>query len=543
MKLNLKLTNNRLFKLAVFGVISIGFFNSCDRDSQIQNDPLPEVDAQLTFTVDGIVDEVEINSNDGKASAAHTSRSAASADGIIESKDVSYEAFDAIVRLQNDPIDPKSKRVSNGQSSKASNAGSKAVAMAPRIKYRLLLYKDGALVNSVHAESGVATHVEVNKNIDYQWYAYSYNTEDFIPDVTSTTNPVVESSIDKPLLYASGTVRVTGTGYVDKPMLLQFGHRTSRIGAEISARGMFAGLESITATFAGTDYVKKGTLDLLTGQYISTTAVNVGNLNFKQLSPETKDTIKVAYYYTAAQTAIAPMKVNVSTFTVKLDKGSTRTFGTPISYSMNMNNLAWGNRVTSALDLIESALTVQGVRWSRALLYFSYADKAYRFRHLIGVNDYPVSPEEYWDYKSPFPPGPLNTQDPCTRVYPLNKWRMPTEAEASDLVDLKGSSRQIYNDYIEYNATGTAAPYPSNKLRIIQRGFMTPIVNIVADQGINAYFWTDDPDTFLGGLLGGVESYMFSDFRNVNPFIFDFVWMHGFQSTVGGLENVRCVRK
>ncbi|VTP97264.1 Uncharacterised protein [Sphingobacterium daejeonense] len=116
-------------------------------------------------------------------------------------------------------------------------------------------------------------------------------------------------------------------------------------------------------------------------------------------------------------------------------------------------------------------MTVNGIKWARTNLYFSQADRAYRFRHQIH-DPYNRSTEEYWNFKAPFPNGTIGAQDPCTLVYPKNKWRMPNGDETRNLIDVKDSRRTLNADYVEYTATGTAAPYPSNKLRINKMGYL-----------------------------------------------------------------------
>lgn len=542
MKTKFNLHTKLLFTVCMFSLVFVG----CRRgaDDVVEN---LTGDAFLNIQVDGInevttaVDPDALNADNSelKASVAKTKISRTN---LVKK---SFEGFDANITLKNERSENKviasSKRSSStGESKAAVNTMS---PMPTGNTYKILLYKNGTYVKTVSAVSGTLIQVEVEKNILYDWYAYTFNTADPLPDVTSTSNPTIESVVDKPLLYSSGTVQVTGEGIVNKPLRLEFNHRTSRVGAEINARGVFAGLQSISASFAGTDYVKKGTLNLLTGQYENINAVNVGQLTFSNFSAATKDTIKVAYYYTAGQEALAPVTVNVQSLVLKLDKGDTRTFSTPFQYSNNLNSMEWGNRLTSAIDLVESPLTVAGVEWARANLYFSEADRAYRFRHQIEASYGRNGNEEYWNFKAPFPDGVIGSQDPCTRVYPLNTWRMPNRDEVQALVAVKDGTRTLVPDYVEYNATGTGSPYPSNRLRINKMGYFNLILGIfgVNEDGINGYFWSSETG-FLGGLGTGVFCYRVSDNTQFPFNAGDRVWEHHALSSWGGTLNVRCVR-
>ncbi len=537
MKSNLKKPHaNSFIKALLLGVLFSSLFASCNKDTNSAVD-LPTGDATISIDVAGVNDEEE---GEKKTSVSKSAMNSIGYGEILSSKEVSYEGLDAVVSTRIDQKRDSRSIVANNRKNNASNSELRAAVMTPGIKYRLLLYLNGTFVKSVAAESGVASHVEVSKDVEYNWYAFSYNSTDDIPDVSNTSAPTVESKVDKPLLYASGTVMVTGEGVVDKPLRVQFAHRTARVGAEISARGAFAGIESVTSSFASSDYIKKGNLNLLTGQYESLSTVDVGNLNFTQFSAATKDTIKVAYYYTAGQGANSAIKVNVQALTLKLDLGDTRVF-TNMQFSDNVD-LSWGYRRTVFLDLIESPLTVNGIKWARTNLYFSQADRAYRFRHQIH-DPYNRSTEEYWNYKAPFPNGTIGAQDPCTLVYPINKWRMPNGDEIDNLIGVKDSRRTLHADYVEYTATGTAAPYPSNKLRINKMGYYNialGIFGLLSDDKQDGYFWSTDTG-FLGGAITGVNGYRVSDNRE---FLVtgDYVYKHHALSSWGGTENVRCVR-
>src|SRR5690606_34227506 len=98
--------------------------------------------------------------------------------------------------------------------------------------------------------------------------------------------------------------------------------------------------------------------------------------------------------------------------------------------------------------------------------------------------------EEFWEYRSSFPTSAANQQDPCTRVYPLNKWRMPTKTETKVLAD-RTSGRNLQPDYVDYDAVGVAAPYQGNKVRILKLGYFMTLLGPM-DYRNDGYFWTHD---------------------------------------------------
>ncbi|GEM_PF-2466681 len=538
MKSNLKRPNpNSFIKALLLGVLFSSFLASCNKDTSSAVD-LPSGDATLSIDVAGIDDEDD-GGKESRASVSKTSVMSSVEGEILNSKEVSFEGLDAIVSTSKGLKGERRVVVADNKTGKSSSE-KRAFMMVPGVNYRILLYLNGTFVKSIAAQSGVATHVEVQKDVEYDWYAFSFNSVYPIPDVSNTGAPTIDSETDRPLLYASGKVMVTGEGVVDKPLRIQFAHRTARVSAEISARGLFAGIQSVEATFENPDYIKKGTLNLLTGQYDNISSVALGNLNFVSSTTAAKDTLKVVQYYTAGQGTGSQIKINVKTLTLKLDLGDTRVFSN-LTFSDNLD-LNWGYRRHMFLDLIETPLTVNGVKWARTNLYFSQADRAYRFRHQIH-DPYNRSTEEYWNYKAPFPNGTIGAQDPCTLVYPINKWRMPNGDEIDNLIGVKDSRRTLHADYVEYTATGTAAPYPSNKLRINKMGYYNialGIFGLLSDDKQDGYFWSTDTG-FLGGAITGVNGYRVSDNRE---FLVtgDYVYKHHALSSWGGTENVRCVR-
>ena len=540
MKSNLKRPNpNSFIKALLLGVLFSSFLASCNKDTSSAVD-LPSGDATLSIDVAGIDDEDD-GGKESRASVSKTSVMSSVEGEILNSKEVSFEGLDAIVSTSKGLKGEKRVVVANSKTGKSSSE-KRAFMMVPGVNYRILLYLNGTFVKSIAAQSGVATHVEVQKDVEYDWYAFSFNSVYPIPDVSNTGAPTIDSETDRPLLYASGKVMVTGEGVVDKPLRIQFAHRTARVSAEISARGLFAGIQSVEATFENPDYIKKGTLNLLTGQYDNISPVALGNLNFVSSTTAAKDTLKVVQYYTAGQGTGSQIKINVKTLTLKLDKGDTRVFSN-LAFSDNLD-LNWGYRRHMFLDLIETPVTVAGVKWGRANLYFSRADRAYRFRHQITASYGRDTDEEYWNFKAPFPDGTIGAKDPCTLVYPFNKWRMPTGPEVRALIAVKDGNRNLQPDYVEYNGTGTAAPYPSNKLRVNKMGFnhviIGEILGTLTEDLTNGYFWANETG-FLGGALTGVSCYRVSDSKEFG-LVGDYVWLHNALSSWGGRENVRCVR-
>ncbi|GAA4141913.1 hypothetical protein GCM10022216_22330 [Sphingobacterium kyonggiense] len=533
---------------SITAILLITFFSACSRKEVSDFDgPIPlGKEAILSVSIAGIEDPTE-KEMESKAKAGRVMIKGQSLKPQVNTAEGSlYELpeFDAFVQSTSGSIsDNKKLKIGFDRSSNSSGSNkAEAKPMDNLVTYQILLYNpDGSLFKSVQAKSNQKLAIEVWKGIEYNWYAYSYNETADMPALNNAANPTIESSISKDLLYANGTVKVDGAGNIEKPLTILFKHKVSNIVIELNAQGLFAGLNTVQATFAG-NYFKKGTLDIKTGNMTNLTTVTTGPLNFFRTHDDYKDTIKRVSYFTADEAAINNFTFNLNSFTLALDRGDTRTFTTTTSYPFTVVP-THGTRLTGTVVMVESALSIANTRWARANLYFSDADLAYRFRHQ-SEDVYPRDPNEYWKFKTPFPGSSeleIGTQDPCTKVYPKGVWRMPTDGEVDNLVNQNG--RTDNTKFAEFQASGVASPYPSNKLRINKIGYLHLIGQMfgVTEDGDNAYLYSSKARTLIGGLFGGV--YMFKA-SNIKQYIItgEKVWGEWSASSWGGRVNVRCVR-
>ena len=533
---------------SITAIFLITFFSACSRKEVSDFDgPIPlGKEAVLSVSIAGIENPMD-KEMESKAIAGRVMIKGQSLKPQVNTAEGSlYELpeFDAFVQSTSGAItDNKKLKIGFDRSSNTSGRNkAEAKPMENLVTYQILLYNpDGSLFKSVQAKSNQKLAIEVWKGVEYNWYAYSYNETADMPALNNAANPTIESNIQKDLLYAKGTIKVDGAGNIEKPLGILFKHKVSNIVMELNAQGLFAGLNTVQATFAG-NYFKKGTLDIKTGNMTNLTTVTTGPLNFFRTHDNFKDTIKRVSYFTADEAAINNFTFNLNSFTLALDKGDTRTFTTATSYPFTVVP-THGTRLTGTVVMVESALSIANARWARANLYFSDADLAYRFRHQ-SADMYPRDPNEYWKFKTPFPGSSellIGTQDPCSKVYPKGVWRMPTDGEVDNLINQNG--RIDNNNYVEYQASGVGSPYPSNKLRINKVGYLNLIGQMfgVTDDGTNAYLYSSKARTLIGGLFGGVYMYRASDDLQYG-FFGEKVWGDWSASSWGGRVNVRCVR-
>ena len=72
------------------------------------------------------------------------------------------------------------------------------------------------------------------KGATYKWVAYSYNNNETIPVFNSDAS-VIQTPVDKDLLYASGTKKIsTAAGIVEEAVPVTFNHALARVKIEVN---------------------------------------------------------------------------------------------------------------------------------------------------------------------------------------------------------------------------------------------------------------------------------------------------------------------
>ncbi|MBB6500985.1 hypothetical protein [Pedobacter cryoconitis] len=367
-------------------------------------------------------------------------------------------------------------------------------------KFRLLLYNaaDGSFVSSTLFTMGVNASVVVSQGTTYNWFAYSYNDANDVADIPAAqrANPTMPTAVNRDLLYASGQV-TTGKDIPPAKTVqnaninIPFKHLTTRVGVVLNAQGMFASLTSGTVQIDPTNF-DVGTVNIKTGAVTNVTpatglpSASSVNKNFP-ITGVVSNTARIAYFYTATTATpktITNLPVTVTDFTLTLDDGSSRSFS-GLTGKFIFPSVTLTNGKLLKVDLVESAVTVNGTSWARANLFWTGASLSsgtgnYVFRHFPD-NRYSNLSGEFWKFKTQFPSGPtVGAVDACSLVYPAGTWRMPTLNEVNSLVQ-NTNLKFVFNaatssgNWIEYttteSTTGAATPYFSNKLILSFKGF------------------------------------------------------------------------
>lgn len=550
---------------AILLVSGLAFFTGCSK-TENKEAISPENTTSLRVNVLGSTDlaDEEVLSKGAKlANVQQAGTVAAPIKGELEE----YKSFDAIVTVQEHAS--RARKLESASQKGRTNARLAAVIMPPGIQYRVLIYQNGVFLTSKLATSGTALDIEVAKGATYTWIAYSYNKDNTVtlPDVASTSAPTIPTGENNDLLYASGSITIpTTAGIIVTPLDITFAHKLRRIGIELNTEGMFADLTAAQITFVG-NYFKKGNLDLLTGnltgasQAYSATPVRT---TYEQAPGHGFNDRNVFYFYTTDPAAINNVQLTISSFSIKLDNGSIRTFSTPTTFTpFNIPAIsALGKSQTAKVDLIESPITVAGIRWARANLYYHPTDthNPYRFHHM---NTQTKMRNSYWPWHAAKPDENVGTADPCKLVYPANTWKTPTPAQLTTLLNTTPTYKTSAPRNISYAGTGASAPYPNgNTLTFPLNGngaglsllgiqllpFSTP------EYGTHVHLWSDDPTINVLNLLGvGVDYYsgrneysLFAErqstamastlITNIN------VPLLNINVLSAGYKNIRCVR-
>lgn len=511
---------NYVPKMAVAVLLLSGatLFQSCSKD---QNDDPgqggTQFNGKLTVQVLGIDDSQPIVSANPTGNKGR---------GIAKNptpvKTVSFAAFDAKTTVEHDNLKETNPAIGYQPGTSANVNQQLAAAMKPNIKYRLLLYKnDGTFVSSTALSSGTAGVIDLEKGFTYRWYAVSYNTIDVVPDITDPLNPTLALPEGQDVLYAGGSFSTAANAPdgSNTTLAITFRHRLARIAIELNTMGMFANMSNATLAVSGVG-VKKATMNLKTGALtdLTTYAQTINYSNFTDLLEGFGDA-KVAYAYTADSTTALNVSVSVSNLALTLDDASTRSFATllgatPAVFAFNFTP-EMGKSYRTKMDLIESPLTIAGVRWARGNVYFNAGHNPYRFSH---TNAPTQNLNTYFSFNSKTPGqyGVNNVAgDPCADVYPAGIWRQPTNAEFTSLTGVLGLGGEtiIYgtnagSGYFEYAAAGTGAPYPGTRVRFNFNGegsnisLIEGVIEIgLGNNGTEAHLWSSSPVLAVPPLL------------------------------------------
>lgn len=519
---------------------------SCSKESS--SEQVIEVDAtKIAVNVTGITDEGSISTK------SSTTPSKAQTPKIQ-----SYPEFDATLSVDNQlPASPLALATDrrNGKASVSNYL--QAASMDAGVKYRLFLYKtDGTLYSSTLLTSGTAGSLTVVPGTTYKWVALSYNNSDDVADVTTGSTEIALPG-GKDILYSTGTIS-TGNP-AGTAINISFNRKFARLGIELNTMGMFANMETANVSVSGLS-VQTATIDLADGS-LKTFVDYPQTINFSSFTDinAAYQDAKIAYIYTANDSK-SDIKVAVAGLKIKLDDNSSREFTTTANFPFTTVTPVMGQSHRLLVNLIESPLTIENTKWARQNLYYTPGHNGYRFHHTYAHSQ---ARNTYFSFKGTVPDQFGANGEPCGSVYPAGVWRTASEGDYRTLTGLLniGGKTATYgtvggNGYSEFTATGTAAPYPSNKLRFNYNGGSTAVglvnglVNItLGNFGTQSQYWTATSALGIPGLAGLGAWYYHGQKTLIGNNVNDDLSANLLTASVIGIDvletqmkNIRCVR-
>jgi len=525
------------------------FFTGCSKDREQAEEMTDIIGTKLTLKITGIDESITVSTS---GTEAKTTEEKSGMTKVLE-----YPEFDALLSVDNYlPLRSSAKAASNPLLAQSL----KAVTIENGVKYRLYLFsQDGSrLISSTLLTSGTQASIDVLKGTTYRWAALSYNTAEDVPDILQESTKIVLPA-GKDILYTSGEVVVpTGAGNINVPIDITFKHKFARLAVELNSQGMFANMTGAKVNVTG---IKTATIDVVTGGLSDLVSADqeMPLTVFKDVDPLYQDD-KITYVYTADPMAVTGgIKVGVSDLSIRIDDNTIRQFSAPVNFAFNITPVL-GNSHRLLVNLVESPLTIDAVRWARQNLYYQAGHNPYRFHHTYAHSN---ARNTYFSFKGLVPDQFGINSDPCAQVYPAGIWRQASESDFRKLTGLLGLGGKTpaygtvnNRGYYEYDAVGVAAPYPNNKLHFNFNGGSTAVslLNGVVqatfgNYGTRVELWTGSSGLDLGGLaglgawyysgsknlLGGNSADLFASLLNVS-----IIGVNVIQSQ---MKNVRCVRK
>jgi len=375
----------------------------------------------------------------------------------------------------------------------------------PGIRVRLLIYEIAADGSEIFKSNlGVPVQqdffaITLEKNRNYKFYAYSYNSfTTYPPSPANENNPVIITANDNALIYAGGSIAL-----LNDPVHVNviFRHVTSRISVGVDAQSYFA--YEITAININLNNVPLTThnLDLRTGNLVGNVQTTINsNLSFdfasfenspaKMLSQNRLYTSSTLSGYSYTINSLEVRKNGVNEVLIYNDNPRSITvsgFSRPLT------------TVYFSRNYIYPAVNIGNNSWAKGNLYYDLApqlsaDKRYRFAEPLTVKQ-TENCNYYFDWNSLIPRSESSSPagDPCSLVYPVGKWKTPSEEDYQTLI---ANSTRSNEGAGAVKFTNISAAQP---LVFHQAGWLFGLGCISATNDTDGQYWTSS-QTSLGTL-------------------------------------------
>lgn len=530
MKTTKNIIANKYALVSIILLCTLGI-TSCLKDNFLNEQENPSEQNQLIIQVSGISAEEDKTIKSKLGSGASKIETGANSIDLVES-----EGFDAVIAIDNN--NPSTEESFTNRSGLKASIKQKAayLPLENNITYRIYLYKNNGGAYTFHSTKqftqGTNSSMSV-PNGSYKWVALSYNNNDSIPEAGASNDLTLPENKD--VLYATSGSNDIIVNNNTPAVSIIFNRLYARIAIEFNTIGMFAPINSATISVSGQNS-KGATLNLLSGTLnVAPTGVTpqITEVDFNNINGDASR--KVAYFYTADETP-QNLSITVTNLKIQLDNDTERNFGSTTLNQTKSITPQRGKNHRFLVGITESALTYEGVKWSRSNLYYKPNDATpYRFYH---TNPQTNDPNSYFSFGAHRPRVLASANaavDACSLVYPAGLWKIPSAADISTVTSqglggllgdlslgnvagidvlvglqdalarpVEGST--VGNKYSEftpssgYNPAYGAATSPVNQLRFNYNGYMNTLgvlSNLITLELWNTYgsynaFWTNE---------------------------------------------------
>ncbi|MBL1407260.1 hypothetical protein [Sphingobacterium faecale] len=278
--------------------------SSCSKDTP--SEVLPDGSTKLSITIGSIVGEDVVPAGTKMMSTAPKT---ATGEQILDKETVKYKDIEVDFTLAEGPDLTFGEQVKAIRFEKV-NASPPVKQMSTRalqplaadipmeigVKYWFVLFNPSTqkFEQSLQLVSGTPTKLDVVRNQNYEWYAYSYDDTDNITAL-DPNNPQIQTKPDRPFLYAKGTIKATATG--DTPLSIIFKHQLQQLKIHVDTRGLFGDITSLLAKFASSTPIKTSAFNIKTGALTGAlTNVPIEDLVFSNVEIDSERQVEARYY-------------------------------------------------------------------------------------------------------------------------------------------------------------------------------------------------------------------------------------------------------
>ncbi|TDS08901.1 hypothetical protein [Sphingobacterium paludis] len=350
------------------------------------------------------------------------------------------------------------------------------------VKYRLQIYNTADKSRStpvvdIVASVGSATQINIDAGKSYDWFAFSVNDANVVPQIV---RGVVSGNDTKArdVLLSSGTIN---TVFGENLLNITFQRKTARYEVVLDASGMFGGIDVSTTirnvvNTSGAGVLKYGDLNIFTGNYS-----NIKNYDLTGVLPTSTSPQTWTYnlYSVDNTTNLGANTLALQSAKIRINKSSAFSSEATVDFpasTLPFSHVAFKSTIGSSyklsIQMIESPVTVAGVRWARTNVVFLLSGSRLKAN--------PESSSEYPNagaaaFSTVFSISNPSGSDPCLGLVPKGTWRLPTVNEVTLLTQARyfnETAKVVRFATVEKNDVGLfGLEYPLDAGTVVQLNY------------------------------------------------------------------------